>query len=211
VALIRLAAAQRRMDRGPAANAAGVTALLVRRLQRRRPPTDTRSGGSAADVPPSEPQANDWRGGRAGPSLLELALGRPGLGCGGWPGMTIWLVRSAQERNAVKRGARAAGQVVKRAVVRATREGHQGPRSPATGRAALVMTAGAAGLAELREGLKPEGSRRAAARCAARQPGPAQRERAMTRYRRHRLPLAQPCAATTLLGTLAARWQRLSL
>jgi hypothetical protein len=45
-------------------------------------------------------------------------------------------------------------------VVRATREGHQRPRSPATGRAAVVMIAGVAGLAELREGWKPEGSRR---------------------------------------------------
>ena len=35
------------------------------------------------------------------------------------------------------------------------RDGRQGPRSPATGKGRLVITAGAAGLAVLREGWKP--------------------------------------------------------
>ena len=71
----------------------------------------------------------------------------------------------------------------------------KGPRAPATGRAAVVITAGAAGLDAqaanggvavcARDG-SPSGSRRRhafqrgpSARCAARQPGPAQRGRAL--------------------------------
>jgi hypothetical protein len=50
----------------------------------------------------------------------------------------------------VARSTRAAGQFVKRDRRSRTRDGHQGPRSPATGGAAVVMNAGAAGLAVLR-------------------------------------------------------------
>ena len=52
-------------------------------------------------------------------------------------GVTIWHERSAK-RNAVERSARASDQFVKRARRSRTRDGHQGPRSPATGRAAFV-------------------------------------------------------------------------
>ena len=63
--------------------------------------------------------------------------------------------RSEAQRSEAQRRARAAGQFVKRARRSRTRDGHQGLRSPATGRAAVVMTVGAAGLAVLREGWKP--------------------------------------------------------
>jgi hypothetical protein len=72
--------------------------------------------------------------------------------------VTIWHVRSKRseaQRSGAQRRARAAGQFVKRDRRSRTRDGHQGLRSPAAGRAAFVMTAGAAGLAALREGWKP--------------------------------------------------------
>jgi hypothetical protein len=65
--------------------------------------------------------------------------------------------RTGAKRNEVKRerSAREPGQFVERDRRSRTRDGHKGPRSPATGRAAFVITAGAAGLTVLRKGSKP--------------------------------------------------------
>ncbi|MEO8316341.1 MAG: hypothetical protein ABI645_16285, partial [Pseudomonadota bacterium] len=47
-----------------------------------------RSGASAADVTPSEPKVNDWRGGRAGPITSRCSAARHRA----WrvTGVTIW-------------------------------------------------------------------------------------------------------------------------
>ena len=136
--------------RGRRDGAAGATAAAS------GPPTLTRVGVPATDVPPSGPKGSDWRGGRAGPSTLRIQVAR--LWAWRVAGGTIWHERSTRseaQRSGAQRRARAVGQFVKRDRRSRTRDGHQGPRSPAAGRAAFVSIAGAAGLAVLREGRKP--------------------------------------------------------
>ena len=135
---------------------------------------DSSSGATAAAQAPAhrhegrrlrdrrDTKRSDWRGGRAGPSRLG-DFRRPGSGRGGWPGRRSGTCaaneakRNAVQRSAVReqRASSSSGRVV-RAHARRT----SAPATPATGRAAVVMTAGTAGLTELREGWKPEGSRR---------------------------------------------------
>jgi hypothetical protein len=116
------------------------------------PPTLTRVGGPAADVTPSGTMGSDWHGGRAGPSTLRYS-GLQAARLRAWrvAGVTIWHVRSTRSAAACASSGpvRQAGPSV--AVTRRT----SGLRSRATGRAAVVNTAGAAGLAVLREGWKP--------------------------------------------------------
>ena len=79
------ARAGRRCDRSPgAADAAKVPAPL------------SRDGGPAAGVTPSEPQASDWRVGRAGPSTSCVEPGSSAARHRAWrvTGVTIWWVRS---------------------------------------------------------------------------------------------------------------------
>jgi hypothetical protein len=124
---------------------------------------DTRCGVPATDVTPSEPKVSDWRGGRAaaGTSIdfgSWLFSGGPAPGAAGGRGddlaraqrtkrsATQWSAAPCASSGPVRR----AGPSV--AVTRRT----PGPAIPATGRAAFVMTAGAAGLAVLRKGWKPD-------------------------------------------------------
>ena len=100
-------------------------------------------------------ERSEWRGGRAAESTSTRLLGIQAARLRAWrvAGGTIWHVRSKRseaQRSEAQRRARAAGQFVKRDRRSRTRDGHRGPRSPATGWAAFVITAGAAGLAVLR-------------------------------------------------------------
>ena len=74
-------------------------------------------------------------------------------------GVTIWHERSARERNAVERSARASGQFVTRASeedgVHAQREGHREPAVLGHGKGRRRATVGAGGLTVLRKGWRP--------------------------------------------------------
>ena len=61
-------------------------------------------GVSAAGVTPREPQADDWRDGRAEliRSLIEWKLQRLGIGLGVCTGSTIWRARSLRGWHAVR-------------------------------------------------------------------------------------------------------------
>jgi hypothetical protein len=140
-----------------------------------------RSRGPAAPRPTYH-QAQRLARWSSGPEhASHRLLRRPGAGRGGWPGAAIWLARSKRseaQRSGAQRCARAAGQFVKRDRRSRTRDGHQGPRSPAAGRAAFDITAGSAGHAVLRQGWKPVQGRDDGvpqARRAARQPDPRSR------------------------------------
>jgi hypothetical protein len=150
----------------------------------------TRCGGPAAGVTPSEPKVSDWRGGRAAAghhrdSAVGLQAARaPGV-AGGRGDDLARAQRTGAERSAAqRRGAQCAssGPVRQAGPSVAYPRRTSGPAIPGHGTGRLRMTAGAAGLTELREGWKPvkgrDADRRAGARCAARQPGPAQRGRA---------------------------------
>jgi hypothetical protein len=146
--------AQRGSDRG--AMRARDTAAGVTAQQARRPPRAARlrSRGSASLRPTCHSAAT---GAAVEPARARIASCGPAAGMAGGRG-TIWHVRSARskaQRSGAQRRARAAGQFVKRDRRSRTRDGHQGPRPPAMGRAAFVMTAGTAGLTVLREGWKP--------------------------------------------------------
>jgi hypothetical protein len=87
---------------------------------------------------------SDWRGGRAAAGMpRRSAVGLQAARQRAWrvTGGTIWREHRASSSSGT--------------VDHAQRDGHRGPRSPATGRAAVVMNAGAAGHIELREGWKP--------------------------------------------------------
>ena len=169
---------QRPRPPGPAATAAGVTARWRNGCREAARP---RSRGPAA-LRPTCHQAQRLARRSSRPEHSRSGIQAARLRAWRVAGVTIWHARSTRseaQRSGAQRRARAAGQFVKRARRSRTRDGHQGPRSPATGRAAFVITAGAAGLAVLREGWKPvRVETRTAARCEARQPGPAQRGRA---------------------------------
>lgn len=100
---------------------------------------------------------SDWRGGRAGPSTLRIGAAR--LRAWRVAGVAICAARSARERNAVQRSARAPAQFAKRA------SGSEGGQVlltalsecaiPGRGTGRPRHRAGAAGLTVLREGLKP--------------------------------------------------------
>lgn len=102
--------------------ATDVPARLAQRLQRRRPQV-TSSGGSAAGVTPREPQASDWRDGRAAASSSGAARPR------GWrvPGVAIW--SATREAQSGRPACSPSGPV------HAQREGNR-PAVPGHGRAA---------------------------------------------------------------------------
>lgn len=95
------------------ATAVGITAPLARRLPRAARPCPRGAAPEATDVPTSCRTAAT--GAAVEPARADLAFRRPGTGCGGWPGLTIWHVRSKRseaQRSAAWRPARAAGQFV---------------------------------------------------------------------------------------------------
>lgn len=145
--------------------------MQARRLRRAARP---RLRGPAAPRPTCH-QANERErlARRSSRPEHSQASGGPASGVAGGRGDD--LARAQQTKRSAVREQRASSS--SRPVVRAAREGQQGLRSPATGRAAFDITAGTAGLIALRKGWMPAGSRPgdAGARCAARQPGPAQR------------------------------------
>ena len=123
--------------------------------------TITSSGGSAADVPPREPQASDWRGGRAAdrwlysgaaaactslhPAFSGPAPGLAGDRCGDLTGAAP----SEAQRSDLQ-----AGQFAKRAsFTRSVKE--TGPAVSGHGKGPPRISAGTAGLTVLREGWRP--------------------------------------------------------
>ena len=124
--------------------------------------TITSSGGSAADVTPREPQASDWRGGRAadrwlssgaaaaGTSLHRVFSGpAPGL-AGDRGGDLAGAAPSEAQRNDLLQ----AGQFAKRAsFTRSVKESW--PAIPGYGTGPPRASAGDAGLTVLRQGWQP--------------------------------------------------------
>jgi hypothetical protein len=130
----------------------------------------TSSGTTAADVPSSEPQVSDWRGGRAAASTTTTSAAR--LRAWRVSGVTIW--PAWRDRQAQRRECNA-GQFVKQALVHAQREGIQGPAIPGHGLGPPSSGSPAASAWPIcARDRSPIGARRAAARRAAQQPGPAQ-------------------------------------
>jgi len=113
--------------------------------------TLTSSGGSAADVPPREPQANDWRGGRAAASTsLHRDFSGPATGLAGDRGGDL----AGAAPSEAQRSDLQAGQFAKRAsLTRSVRE--TGPAIPGHGKGPPRVSAGTAGLTILRQGWKP--------------------------------------------------------
>lgn len=114
----------------------------------------TRAGASATDVPPCAATGAAVEPARARIALavdaLAVQAARP----------RAWRVARSTRSEAQRREcsvALAAGQFVERGRRSRTRDGHQDPRSPVTGRAAFDMAAGAAGLSVLLKGLMPVG------------------------------------------------------
>lgn len=112
------------------------------------PPMFMRIGGSATYVLPScRTAATDAA---VEPACAICAFQAVRLRAWRVSGVTIWHMRSTRSearRSASQRRARAAGQFVERARRSRSRDGHQGPRSPAPGRAALLILVGAAATA----------------------------------------------------------------
>ena len=132
-------------------------------------------------------ERSDWRGGRAGPSTSTWLFGGPASGvAGGRGGDLCRAQRTGAERSAVREHRRSSpsGRADQRAIASATALSERA--IPGHGKGRLRDHAGAAGLfvAPRSGGLFAQGmearqgrdtDRRAGARCAARQPGPAQR------------------------------------
>ena len=158
-------------QRGPAATAAGVTASLARRLQRSSPPTITRAGGSAADVPPSD-ALSDWRGGRAGPSTLRIQAAR--LRAWRVAGVTIW--HGAAQRSATQWSAApcaSSGPVRQAGASFTYTRRTSGPAIPGHGKGRLREHRRRSRPGRVARGMEARQGRDAtAARCEARQPGP---------------------------------------
>lgn len=136
--------------------------------------TLTSSGGSAADVTPREPQANDWRGGRAAASTsMNSIFSGPAPGMAGdWGG-----VRDGRAPSGAQRSDLRAGLIAKRASVLRSRTDEEARDPRARERAATCLSRlcrpdRVASGTEARQG-RDTGT--PAARRAARQPGPAQR------------------------------------
>jgi len=112
-------------------------------LQRSRP-NDTSSGGSAADVPPREPQASDWRGGRAAASTsMHSVFSGPAPGLAGDRGGDL----AGAAPSGAKRSDLQAGQFANRAsLTRSVRE--SGPAIPGHGKGPPRVSAGSTGLTE---------------------------------------------------------------
>ena len=123
--------------------------------------TITSSGGSAADVPPREPKASDWRGGRAADRWLcsgtaaacislHLAFSGPATGMAGDRGGDL----AGAAPSEAQRSDLQAGQFAKRAsFTRSVKE--TGPAIPGHGKGPPRASAGTAGLTVLREGRQP--------------------------------------------------------
>jgi hypothetical protein len=114
--------------------------------------TITSSGGSAADVTPREPQASDWRGGRAAASTsLHPVFSGPAPGLAGDRGGDL----AAAAPSGAQRSDLQAGQFAKRAsFTRSVKE--SGPAIPGHGKGPPRVSAGIAGLTVLREGWQPD-------------------------------------------------------
>jgi hypothetical protein len=174
-----------------AATVDGVTAPLARRLPRAARPC---SRGSAP-LRPTCHQAQQLARRSSRPKHAPNSGGpAPGVAGGrGRSGTSAAHGCEAQRSEAQHKGA-SSGPVRQAGPSVATPRRTPGPRSPATGRAAFVSTAGTAGpfvaplerRAVQREGWKPvRGETRTAgtgARCEAQQPGPAKRGRAQDRH-----------------------------
>jgi len=104
--------------------------------------TTTSSGGSAADVPPREPQASDWRGGRAAASTsLHPVFSGPAPGLAGDRGGDL----AGAAPSGAQRSDLQAGQFAKRAsFTRSVKE--TGPAIPGHGKGPPRVSAGTAGL-----------------------------------------------------------------
>lgn len=111
----------------------------------------TSGGGSAADVPPREPKASDWRGGRAAASTsLHPDFSGPAPGLAGDRGGDL----AGAAPSEAQRSDLQAGQFAKRAsFTRSVKE--TGPAIPGYGQGPLRVSAGSAGLTVLRQGWKP--------------------------------------------------------
>jgi len=106
--------------------------------------TITSSGASAADVPPREPQASDWRGGRAAASTsLHPDFSGPATGMAGDRGGDL----AGAAPSGAQRSDLQAGQFAKRAsFTRSVKE--SGPAVPGHGKGPPRVSAGTAGLTE---------------------------------------------------------------
>ena len=123
--------------------------------------TSTSSGASAADVPPREPKASDWRGGRAADRWLcrgtaaactsmHPVFSGPATGMAGDRGGDL----AGAAPSGAQRSDLQAGQFAKRAsFTRSVKE--RGPASPGHGKGPPRVSAGSAGLTVLRQGWKP--------------------------------------------------------
>ncbi len=138
--------------------------------------TITSSGASATDVPPREPKASDWRGGRAAASTS-----RGSVSSGPAPGM-------AGDRGGVRDGRAPSAATCEPARSPSGRRScaagrTKKPAIPGHGKGPQRVSAGSAGLAVLRQGWKPvrgetpvprwlDAQRDSPARAAGRRPGP---------------------------------------
>ena len=113
--------------------------------------TITSSGASATDVPPREPKASDWRGGRAAASTsLHPDFSGPATGLAGDRGGDL----AGAAPSGAQRSDLQAGQFAKRAsFTRSVKE--TGPAIPGHGKGPPRASAGSAGLTVLREGWQP--------------------------------------------------------